>query len=55
MSHYLVVEPGDLINTGTPAGVALDQPDQPCLRHGAAVTLEDDGLGQAGQRLMAAL
>ncbi|HEY2792430.1 MAG TPA: fumarylacetoacetate hydrolase family protein, partial [Micromonosporaceae bacterium] len=34
LSQYMVLEPGDLINTGTPAGVALGLPDHPYLRAG---------------------
>jgi len=44
-SQYLVLEPGDVINTGTPAGVALGLPDHPYLRPGDVVELEIDGLG----------
>jgi 2-keto-4-pentenoate hydratase/2-oxohepta-3-ene-1,7-dioic acid hydratase in catechol pathway len=55
LSQYMVLEPGDLINTGTPAGVALGLPDQPYLRAGDTVRLEIDGLGWAEQRLAAAL
>jgi 2-keto-4-pentenoate hydratase/2-oxohepta-3-ene-1,7-dioic acid hydratase in catechol pathway len=54
LSQYMVLEPGDLINTGTPAGVALGLPDHPYLRAGDTVHLEIDGLGQAGQRFAAA-
>jgi 2-keto-4-pentenoate hydratase/2-oxohepta-3-ene-1,7-dioic acid hydratase in catechol pathway len=54
LSQYLVLEPGDLINTGTPAGVALGLPDHPYLRAGDRVRLEIDGLGQAEQRFVAA-
>ena len=54
LSQYMVLEPGDLINTGTPAGVALGLPDHPYLRAGDAVRLEIDGLGWAEQRLLAA-
>lgn len=53
LSQYLVLEPGDLINTGTPAGVALGLPDQPYLRPGDRVELEIDGLGRAEQRFVA--
>jgi 2-keto-4-pentenoate hydratase/2-oxohepta-3-ene-1,7-dioic acid hydratase in catechol pathway len=50
LSRFLVLRPGDLINTGTPAGVALGQPDpKPYLRAGDVVTLEIDGLGRATQ------
>jgi 2-keto-4-pentenoate hydratase/2-oxohepta-3-ene-1,7-dioic acid hydratase in catechol pathway len=54
LSQYMVLEPGDLINTGTPAGVALGLPDHPYLRDGDQVRLEIDGLGQAEQRFVAA-
>jgi 2-keto-4-pentenoate hydratase/2-oxohepta-3-ene-1,7-dioic acid hydratase in catechol pathway len=54
LSQYMVLEPGDLINTGTPAGVALGLPDHPYLRAGDAVRLEIDGLGWAEQRFAAA-
>jgi 2-keto-4-pentenoate hydratase/2-oxohepta-3-ene-1,7-dioic acid hydratase in catechol pathway len=48
-----VLEPGDLINTGTPAGVALGLPGHPYLRPGDRVQLEIDGLGQAEQQFVA--
>ncbi len=54
LSQYLVLEPGDLVNTGTPAGVALGLPDHPYLRDGDQVRLEIDGLGQAEQRFVTA-
>jgi 2-keto-4-pentenoate hydratase/2-oxohepta-3-ene-1,7-dioic acid hydratase in catechol pathway len=47
LSQFMVLRPGDLINTGTPAGVALGLPDQPYLRAGVVVELEIDGLGSA--------
>jgi 2-keto-4-pentenoate hydratase/2-oxohepta-3-ene-1,7-dioic acid hydratase in catechol pathway len=51
----MVLRPGDLINTGTPAGVALGQPDpKPYLRAGDVVELEIDGLGQQRQTFGAA-
>jgi 2-keto-4-pentenoate hydratase/2-oxohepta-3-ene-1,7-dioic acid hydratase in catechol pathway len=54
LSQYMVLEPGDLINTGTPAGVALGLADHPYLRAGDTVGLEIDGLGHAEQRFVAA-
>ncbi|MFI0979208.1 fumarylacetoacetate hydrolase family protein [Streptomyces sp. NPDC021093] len=48
LSQYMVLEPGDVINTGTPAGVALGLPGNPYLRAGDTVELSIDGLG--GQR-----
>src|SRR5579872_2651061 len=49
LSQFMVLEPGDVINTGTPAGVALGRPDQPYLRAGDVVELEIDGLGRQRQ------
>jgi 2-keto-4-pentenoate hydratase/2-oxohepta-3-ene-1,7-dioic acid hydratase in catechol pathway len=51
VSQFLVLHPGDVINTGTPAGVALGRPDKPYLRAGDIVELEIDGLGRQRQRL----
>ncbi|MED7948785.1 fumarylacetoacetate hydrolase family protein [Streptomyces sp. BE20] len=45
LSQYLVLNPGDVINTGTPAGVALGLPGAPYLRPGDTVELTIDGLG----------
>jgi 2-keto-4-pentenoate hydratase/2-oxohepta-3-ene-1,7-dioic acid hydratase in catechol pathway len=49
LSQYLVLEPGDVINTGTPAGVALGIPGNPYLRPGQTVELGIDGLGTQRQ------
>jgi 2-keto-4-pentenoate hydratase/2-oxohepta-3-ene-1,7-dioic acid hydratase in catechol pathway len=38
-----------VINTGTPAGVALGLPDTPYLRAGDVVELEISGLGRSRQ------
>ncbi len=55
LSQFMVLRPGDLINTGTPAGVALGQPDpKPYLRGGDVVELEIDGLGKARQEMVQA-
>jgi 2-keto-4-pentenoate hydratase/2-oxohepta-3-ene-1,7-dioic acid hydratase in catechol pathway len=52
LSQFMVLHPGDIINTGTPAGVALGQPDpKPYLRAGDVIELEIDGLGKARQEL----
>ncbi|WP_053715897.1 fumarylacetoacetate hydrolase family protein [Saccharothrix sp. NRRL B-16348] len=52
LSWFLVLRPGDVINTGTPAGVALGQPEpKPYLRAGDVVELEIDGLGKQRQTL----
>lgn len=49
LSQFMVLEPGDLINTGTPAGVALGLEGNPYLREGDVVELTIDGLGSARQ------
>ncbi|HWG27626.1 fumarylacetoacetate hydrolase family protein [Actinospica sp.] len=54
LSRYMLLEPGDVINTGTPAGVALGRADKPYLRAGDVVELEIDGLGVARQAFAAA-
>ncbi|MBD5785482.1 fumarylacetoacetate hydrolase family protein [Cellulosimicrobium terreum] len=50
LSQFMVLEPGDVINTGTPQGVALSG-RFPYLRDGDVVTLEIEGLGRAEQRV----
>ena len=51
LSQYLVLDPGDLINTGTPQGVALSG-RFPYLGSGDVMELEIDGLGRQRQRLV---
>jgi 2-keto-4-pentenoate hydratase/2-oxohepta-3-ene-1,7-dioic acid hydratase in catechol pathway len=54
LSQFLVLEPGDLINTGTPAGVAMGRTPQSYLRAGDTVELSIDGLGAQRQQFVAA-
>lgn len=50
LSQFMTLYPGDVINTGTPAGVALGAPDpKPFLRAGDVVELEIEGLGRQRQ------
>jgi 2-keto-4-pentenoate hydratase/2-oxohepta-3-ene-1,7-dioic acid hydratase in catechol pathway len=49
LSRHMVLEPGDVINTETPAGVALGLPRNPYLRPGDLVELEISGLGAQTQ------
>jgi len=51
LSQFMVLDPGDVINTGTPAGVAMARPGTPYLRKGDLVEIEIDGLGRQRQRL----
>jgi 2-keto-4-pentenoate hydratase/2-oxohepta-3-ene-1,7-dioic acid hydratase in catechol pathway len=45
ISRYFTLEPGDIILTGTPAGVAAGLPGKPFLRAGDTVTVEIERLG----------
>lgn len=49
LSHFMVLRPGDVINTGTPSGVAMGLPGMPYLREGDVVDVEIDGLGRQRQ------
>ena len=53
LSQYLVLEPGDLVNTGTPQGVAFSG-RYPYLADGDVVDLEIDGLGAQRQTVVPA-
>jgi 2-keto-4-pentenoate hydratase/2-oxohepta-3-ene-1,7-dioic acid hydratase in catechol pathway len=54
LSQFMVLRAGDVINTGTPHGVAMGLADKPYLRPGDVVELEIDGLGQQRQVFVAA-
>lgn len=54
LSQFMVLRPGDLVNTGTPAGVGLGMPTPVYLRGGDVVELGIDGLGTARQRMVQA-
>lgn len=45
LSTVCTLEPGDLVATGTPAGVALSMDPQPWLVPGDSVRIEIDGIG----------
>jgi 2-keto-4-pentenoate hydratase/2-oxohepta-3-ene-1,7-dioic acid hydratase in catechol pathway len=51
LSQFMVLEAGDVVNTGTPAGVALGRGPQAYLREGDVVELEIEGLGRQRQRV----
>ncbi|MBZ6134972.1 fumarylacetoacetate hydrolase family protein [Streptomyces olivaceus] len=53
LSQYLVLDPGDLINTGTPEGVGLSG-RFPYLRPGDVMEIEIEGLGRQRQTLRTA-
>ncbi|CAL9354823.1 fumarylacetoacetate hydrolase family protein [Streptomyces sp. enrichment culture] len=53
LSQYLVLDPGDVVNTGTPEGVALSG-RFPYLAPGDVMEIEIEGLGRQRQTLRAA-
>lgn len=50
LSQFMILEPGDVINTGTPQGVALGIGPEAYLKDGDLVELSIDGLGTQRQR-----
>ncbi|MFF5444474.1 fumarylacetoacetate hydrolase family protein [Streptomyces sp. NPDC012888] len=55
LSHFMTLYPGDVIVTGTPAGVAAGQPEpKPFLRAGDVVEVEISGLGRQRQEFKSA-
>jgi 2,4-didehydro-3-deoxy-L-rhamnonate hydrolase len=53
LSQFLVLEPGDLINTGTPPGVGMGQQPQVWLQQGDVMELGVEGLGIQRQTVVA--
>ncbi|MET9696078.1 fumarylacetoacetate hydrolase family protein [Streptomyces sp. NPDC006529] len=55
LSRFMTLHPGDVIVTGTPAGVAMGQPEpKPFLRAGDVVELEIEKLGRQRQEFKSA-
>lgn len=52
LSHYMVLEPGDLINTGTPQGVAISG-KYSYLKPGDVMEIGIEGLGQPQRQKLA--
>jgi 2-keto-4-pentenoate hydratase/2-oxohepta-3-ene-1,7-dioic acid hydratase in catechol pathway len=53
LSQFLVLEPGDLINTGTPPGVGMGMKPPVWLRPGDVMELGIEGLGRQRQQVIA--
>jgi 2,4-didehydro-3-deoxy-L-rhamnonate hydrolase len=53
VSRFMTLLPGDIISTGTPAGVGLGMKPQKYLKPGDVVELGIDGLGQGKQNVKA--
>jgi 2-keto-4-pentenoate hydratase/2-oxohepta-3-ene-1,7-dioic acid hydratase in catechol pathway len=54
LSQFMVLEPGDLINTGTPPGVGMGMTPPTYLAVGDVMELGISHLGTQRQRLVAA-
>jgi 2,4-didehydro-3-deoxy-L-rhamnonate hydrolase len=53
LSEFMTLLPGDVISTGTPAGVGLGMHPPQYLKSGDVVELGVEGLGEARQRIVA--
>ena len=53
VSHFMMLEPGDVITTGTPPGVGLGMKPPRYLRSDDEMVLRIDGLGEQRQRVVA--
>ena len=54
VSQFMVLEPGDLVNTGTPPGVAMGMTEPGYLSPGDVMTLGITGLGEQRQEVASA-
>jgi 2-keto-4-pentenoate hydratase/2-oxohepta-3-ene-1,7-dioic acid hydratase in catechol pathway len=52
ISEFMVLEPGDVITTGTPPGVGLGMKPPQFLKAGDVMTLGIDGLGEQRQKVV---
>jgi len=55
VSEFMTLLPGDVISTGTPAGVGLGMHPPQYLKAGDVVELGIEGLGQSSQRVVGSL
>jgi 2-keto-4-pentenoate hydratase/2-oxohepta-3-ene-1,7-dioic acid hydratase in catechol pathway len=53
ISQFMVLEPGDVVTTGTPPGVALGMRPPRWLKAGDVMTLRIEGLGEQTQKVVA--
>jgi 2-keto-4-pentenoate hydratase/2-oxohepta-3-ene-1,7-dioic acid hydratase in catechol pathway len=53
-SQFFVLEPGDLITTGTPPGVAHGMKEPKWLKAGDVITMGIEGLGAQRQKVVPA-
>ncbi|MCH2113310.1 MAG: fumarylacetoacetate hydrolase family protein [Pirellulales bacterium] len=55
VSHFMSLQPGDIISTGTPPGVGLGQKPPVFLKAGQTMRLQVEGLGQQQQKTVASV
>ena len=53
VSHFMILEPGDVITTGTPPGVGMGMKPPRFLKAGDVMSLGIEGLGEQRQRVVA--
>ena len=53
ITQFMVLEPGDVVTTGTPPGVALGMKPPVWLKPGDAMTVKIEGLGQQNGKVVA--
>lgn len=53
LSHVMTLEPGDIVTTGTPAGVGFFQNPQVFMKPGDVIAIEADGIGRLENRIVA--
>lgn len=53
LSHVMALEPGDIVTTGTPAGVGLFQTPPVYMKPGDVIAIEADGIGRLENRIVA--
>ncbi len=51
ISHYMILEPGDIVTTGTPPGVGLGMKPERYLKRGDVMVLGVEGLGEQRQNV----
>ncbi len=52
LSELITIEPGDIISTGTPAGVAMSMKEPRYLKHDDTVEITIEGLGTIRNRIL---
>jgi 2-keto-4-pentenoate hydratase/2-oxohepta-3-ene-1,7-dioic acid hydratase in catechol pathway len=52
LSELITIEPGDIISTGTPAGVAMSMKEPRYLKHDDTVEISIEGLGTIKNRIL---